>query len=89
MRTLFCDNNPLAKIHESSESSDITLSDFSLFGKVKCELIDHLIVNDNSLLTETVAFSEGISRDELNRVFQDWIERIGNVIDSGEESGCQ
>jgi hypothetical protein len=37
---------------------------------VKGKLIGHFIANDDDLLTQVTAILEGISQNELNRIFQ-------------------
>jgi hypothetical protein len=55
---------------------------------VKGELISRFHADEDKLLTYVSAILEGIPQDELIRVFQNWVERVGNVIDTGGECIC-
>jgi hypothetical protein len=54
--------------------------DFYLFGKVKGVLIGQEIPDEISLLGVATELLNGISTDELQRVFCTWIEGVENVI---------
>jgi hypothetical protein len=56
------------------------VSDFSLFGKVKGAPIGQEIPDKISLYDARSELLNGISTDDLQRVFRNWIERIENVI---------
>jgi histone-lysine N-methyltransferase SETMAR len=76
----FFDRNPLKRLPHPPYSPDISPSDFYLFGKVKRELIGREIPEDRDLLEAVIEILNGISTDELQRVFRSWIERVEKVI---------
>jgi hypothetical protein len=43
---------------------------------VKGKLIGHFIANDDKYLTQMTAILERISQNELNRIFQNWVEKV-------------
>jgi hypothetical protein len=63
-------------------SLDIFPSDFSRFGRMKDVLIGHEISDKIELLDIVTEISRDISRDELNVVFRNWIERVQNISDT-------
>jgi hypothetical protein len=76
----FLEHNPLKRLPHPTDSPDISPSDFCLFGKVKRTLIGQNIPDETSLLDAVTEILNGISTDELQRVFRSWIERVENVI---------
>jgi transposase len=76
----FFEHNPLKKLPHPPYSPDISPSDFYLFGKVKRALVGQEIPDEVSLLHAVAEILNGISTDELQRVFRSWIERVQNVI---------
>jgi hypothetical protein len=67
----------------------ISPSGFYRFGKVKGALIGQEIPDEISLLDEVTEILNGISTEELQRVFHSWIERVeyGITAEGGSVSG--
>jgi hypothetical protein len=76
----FFEHNPLKRPPHPPYSPDIFPSGFYLFGKGEGMLIRQEIPDEISLLDAVTESLNGISTDELQRVFRSWVERIGNVI---------
>jgi hypothetical protein len=81
----FFEHNPLKRFPHPPYSQDISLSDFSLFGKVKNALIGQEISDEIDLLELVTEILSGISHNELQAVFRNWVERVQAVIDANED----
>jgi hypothetical protein len=74
------EHNPLKKLHYAPYSPDASPSDFYLGEKVKGVLARQVIPDEISFLDVVTEILNGISTDELQRIFRSWIERVENVI---------
>jgi hypothetical protein len=81
-----CYDNSLERIYQPSHCWDIATLDFDLFGKMKSELIDCFIREENDFLVHVTSIVGDISSNELSHIFQNWVERTGKVIDGKGES---
>jgi hypothetical protein len=75
----FFEHNSLKGLHRPSYSPDILPSDFYLFGRIKGASIGQEIPDEISLLDAVTGFLNGISTNELRRVFRSGTERGENV----------
>jgi hypothetical protein len=66
----------LKRLPHLSYSPDISPSDFYLFGKIKDALVGQEIPDEVGLLEAAIEILSGISHDELQAVFRNWIERV-------------
>jgi hypothetical protein len=78
----FFETGPLNRLPHPPYSPDISPSDFYLFGKVKGALVGREIPDEVELLDAVIEILSGISHDELQAVFRNWIERVQEVIDA-------
>jgi hypothetical protein len=82
----FFGHNPVKRLPQPPYSPDISPLDFYLFGKVKNALIGHEISDEIALLDAVTEILGGISGNELQAVFRNWIKCVQSVIDANE--GC-
>jgi histone-lysine N-methyltransferase SETMAR len=64
-------------------SPDLTPSDFYLFGELKTTLMVSVFENEQELLDGIMAVLDGITRDELESVFEKWMARLDVCIHRG------
>jgi hypothetical protein len=57
-------------------SPDLSLRDFWFFGYAKEQLKDQLITNENDLKNKLIDICGHVSRDVLQSVFFEWMERL-------------
>jgi hypothetical protein len=76
----FFEHNPLKRHAHRLYSPDICCSDIYLFGKVNGARTGQEIPDEISLLDAVTEYLNGISTEELQRVFHSWIERVKNLI---------
>jgi hypothetical protein len=78
----FFEHNPLKRLPPPSYSPYSSLSDFYLFGNVKNVLIGQEIPDEIGLFERVTEILGGISGNELQAVFRNWIEPDQSVIDA-------
>ena len=66
-------------------SPDIAPCDFWLFGKLKEHLKGKRFDNENELFDTLLTFSIQISKDEIKKVFNEWIRRLHEIIENHGE----
>lgn len=66
-------------------SPDVAICDFWLFGKLKDHLKGTNFQTENELFESVVNFLDSIDKNEIQRVYEEWISRLHTVIDSGGE----
>jgi histone-lysine N-methyltransferase SETMAR len=76
----FVEHDPPKRLPHPPYSPDISPSDLYRFGKVKEVLIGQGIPDEIMRLYSVTEILNGISTDELQRVFRSWIKPIENVI---------
>jgi hypothetical protein len=59
---------------------DLARSDFSLFGKLKMVLMGATFAGDGELLQGMMVVLNGISREELEVIFEEWLLRLDRCI---------
>jgi hypothetical protein len=57
-------------------STDLALSDFYLFGRLKTTMKGYLFEDENELLAGIINELNKISREQLETVFQEWVLRL-------------
>jgi hypothetical protein len=72
----FFETELLKRLPHLSYSLDISPSDFYLFWKIKGALVGQEIPDEVGLLEAAIEILSGISHDELQAVFRNWIERV-------------
>jgi hypothetical protein len=78
----FFEHDSLQRLPQPPYSPNISPSDLYLFGKVKNALIGQEIPDDIALLELVMAMLGGISGNELQAVFRNWIEPVQGMIDA-------
>jgi hypothetical protein len=58
-------------------------SDFSLFGKLKSESNGVEFEDERELLDAVMGVLNGITRDELESVFKEWVARLDACVQGG------
>jgi hypothetical protein len=76
MNQNFFEQNSLKRLPNPLYSPDIPQLDFHLFGNVKGALIGQEIPDEIDRLEAVIDILNGISTDELQRVFRSWIEHV-------------
>jgi hypothetical protein len=66
-------------------SPDLAPSDFYFFGRLKTTMNGCLFEDENELLTSITSELNKISRETLETVFQEWVLRLEQCIDTGGE----
>jgi hypothetical protein len=64
---------------------DLALSDFYLFGKLKMVLMGAPFADGDELLQGVMKVLNGISREELEAVFPEWLLRLDRCIQQNGE----
>jgi histone-lysine N-methyltransferase SETMAR len=64
-------------------SPDLAPSDFYLFGKVKTALNGAEFEDEQELLDGVMGILNGITRDELESVFEEWLARLDECVQRG------
>jgi hypothetical protein len=64
-------------------SPDLAPSDFYRFGKLKTTLMGSVFENEQELLDGVTRILDGITRDELESVFEEWVARLDVCIHRG------
>jgi hypothetical protein len=77
--------SPLERLPRPPFSTDIFPSDFDLFGNVKSTLIGREILDGIDLLGAVTEILNGVSDDELQCFFRNWIECAKRAIDAGRD----
>jgi hypothetical protein len=72
--------SPRKRFSQPPSSLDISTSDFCRFGKVKNTLIGQEIPDGLGLFEIMTVILDGISGNELQAVFRNWIEHVQGVI---------
>lgn len=73
----------MKRIPHPAYSPDIAICDFWLFGKLKDHLKGTDFQTENELFEAVLNFLDTIEKNEIKRVFEEWIVRLHKVIDSG------
>jgi histone-lysine N-methyltransferase SETMAR len=79
----YMNHNRLKRAPQPPFSPDLAPSDFYLFGKVKTALMGATFEDAEQLLQAVMAVLNGISRDELERVFEEWLVRLDACVQQG------
>lgn len=66
-------------------SPDISPCDFWLFGHLKEYLKGHTFSNEKELFDEVHNFLNSIEKDEIKKVYNEWIQRLHTVIENKGE----
>ena len=89
---LHCDNAPphridgelealnIPRVHHPSYSPDLAHCDFFLFGFLKSSLEGRIFKSDQELLTEVCVILESIPQSTLQRVYNEWVQRLQKCI---------
>jgi hypothetical protein len=77
--------NGLTPAPHPAFSPDLEPSDFCLFGKLKMALIGAIFANNDELLQGVMEVLNGISREELDVVFEEWLLRLERCIQQNGE----
>jgi hypothetical protein len=77
--------NGLMRAPHPAFSPDLAPSDFCLFGKLKMALIGAIFANNDKLLQGVMEVLNGISREELEVVFEQWLLRLERCIQQNGE----
>lgn len=64
---------------------DISPCDFWLFGHLKEYLKGHTFSNEKELFDEVHNFLSSIEKDEIKKVYNEWIQRLHTVIENKGE----
>jgi hypothetical protein len=64
-------------------SPDLVPSDFYLFGKFKSELNGAEFEDKHKLLDNVIGVLNGITHDELESIFEEWVARLNVCIQGG------
>jgi hypothetical protein len=64
---------------------DLAPSDSYLFGKLKMALMGGAFADDDELLQGVTEELNGISREELEAVFEEWLRRLDRCIQQNAE----
>jgi hypothetical protein len=72
----FLEANDILRILHSPYSSDLALSDFWLFGRIKTALAGAKFDGPEKLVNAITEFLNTISVEELRAVFDEWVERV-------------
>lgn len=75
----------MIRLPNPAYSPDIAPCDFWFFGKLKEYLNGMHFESDDELLNDIISFSYQISKSEISSVFEEWIQRLHLVIESGGE----
>jgi hypothetical protein len=78
--TEYMHQNHLCRAPQPPFSPDLTPSDFYLFGKVKTALMGAVFDDENQLFQAVMTVLEAISREEFERVFEEWLARLDACI---------
>jgi hypothetical protein len=76
--------NRLTRAPHPAVPPDLAPSDFSLFGKPKIALMSAAFADDE-LLQGVMKVLNGISREELEAVFEEWLLRLDRCIQPNGE----
>jgi hypothetical protein len=68
---------------QSPFSPDLAPSDFYLFDKLKMALMGSVFENEQELSDAVARVPDGITRDELESVFEEWVARLDGCIQRG------
>jgi hypothetical protein len=82
---LFMESHDMISMPHPPYSPDLAPSDFYLFGAVKQQLEHITVTDDDQFFEELHSILESISREELRRVFDEWLQRI-DIISQGDGS---
>lgn len=75
----------MIRLPHPAYSPDIAPCDFWLFGKLKEYLKGMQFESENDLFDAITAFSNEISKSEFISVFDEWVRRLNQVIETGGE----
>jgi hypothetical protein len=70
----------IEKLAHPRDSAELGPCDFWFFGRAKTALRDWTFVDADELLQALIDIFDGITFEELQSVFQNWIERLEWVI---------
>jgi hypothetical protein len=79
--TQFLDHNVRRQAPHSSDSPDLTLSDFWIFEYLKGVLQGSSFDESDELLSPIHKILRGVDRETLDAVFQEWMIRLQKCID--------
>jgi histone-lysine N-methyltransferase SETMAR len=79
----YMNHNRLKRAPQPPFSPDLAPSDFYLFGKLKTALMGATFEDAEQLLQAVMTVLNGISRDELERVFSEWLVRLDACVPQG------
>jgi hypothetical protein len=68
---------------------DLAPSDFYLFGRLRMALMGAAFVDDDRLSHDVMSVLNGISREKLEAVFEEWLLRFDRCIQQNGEYGEQ
>jgi hypothetical protein len=77
------DSHRMRRAPQPQVSPDLAPSDFYLFGKLKMTLMGSVFANEQELLDGVTRVLDGITRDELESVFEEWVARLDVCIQRG------
>lgn len=75
----------MIRLPNPAYSPDIAHCDFWFYGKLKKYLNGMHFESVDELLNGIISFSYQISKREISSVFEEWIQRLHLVIESGGE----
>lgn len=76
----FLDEKNVTRLPQPPYSPDIAPSDFFLFGYLKMMLEGQTFTDPEACFQEVIKILNGISEETLNRVFDEWLERLKMVM---------
>jgi hypothetical protein len=77
--------NRLVRVPPPAVSLDLAPSDFYPFGKLKMALMRAAFADEDELLQGVMEALKGISREELEVVFEEWLLRLDMCIQKNGE----
>jgi histone-lysine N-methyltransferase SETMAR len=77
--------NRLTRVLHPAFSPDLAPSDFYVFGKLKMALMGAAFADDDELLQGMSEVLDGISREEHEAVFEEWLLRVDRCIQQNGE----
>jgi hypothetical protein len=79
----FLRSNRMRRAPQAPFSPDLAPSDFYLFGKLKTALMGSEFEDEQGLLGGVMAVLNGITSDELESVFEEWVRRLDACVQRG------
>jgi hypothetical protein len=77
--TEWLDEHDMLRMPQPPYSPDLALSDFYLFPTVKEKLERTQMADEDQFFESLEAILRRIDQEELNRIFQAWVERVRKV----------